>query len=70
MCIRDSFSADRHERAARNLPMPALDEWLLAALAACLPACAGVALGMDRVLLLACGAERLEQVMPFGSERA
>jgi elongation factor P--(R)-beta-lysine ligase len=67
---RRRFSADRRERAARNLPMPAMDEWLLAALAAGLPACAGVAVGMDRVLLLACGAQRLEQVMAFGSERA
>ena len=45
---RARFEADNAERRRRGLPEGALDERLLAALAAGLPDCAGVALGFDR----------------------
>jgi lysyl-tRNA synthetase class 2 len=64
------FRADQEARAQRGLVVPAIDEFLLAALRAGLPACAGVALGFDRLLMIACGAERIEDVVPFISERA
>jgi lysyl-tRNA synthetase class 2 len=64
------FRADQDSRAARGLLVTPIDELLLAALRAGLPACAGVALGFDRVLMIACGAERIDEVMPFTSERA
>ncbi|HEV7431916.1 MAG TPA: amino acid--tRNA ligase-related protein, partial [Steroidobacteraceae bacterium] len=64
------FRADQEARAKRGLVVPAIDEFLLAALRAGLPACAGVALGFDRLLMIACGAERIEDVVPFISERA
>ncbi len=64
------FRADQESRAARGLPVTPIDEFLLAALRAGLPACAGVALGFDRMLMIACGAERIDEVMPFTSERA
>jgi elongation factor P--(R)-beta-lysine ligase len=64
------FRDDQQARAARGLPVIAIDEFLLAALRAGLPACAGVALGFDRLLMVACGAQRIEEVMPFTSERA
>lgn len=57
-------------RAARGLPAVALDERFVAALAHGLPDCAGVALGFDRVVMLSLGAERIDQVIPFPSERA
>jgi len=67
---RERFRADQQLRRARRQTVPAMDEYLLAALAAGLPACSGVALGMDRVLMLACGAASLREVLPFTSERA
>jgi lysyl-tRNA synthetase class 2 len=42
-----------------------LDERLLAALAAGMPDCAGVALGFDRVVAIALGAPRLADAMAF-----
>ena len=66
---RARFEADRAARRGAGLDAPAVDEHLLAALAAGLPDCAGVAVGLDRVLLLATGADRLDAVMPFTGPR-
>lgn len=52
-------------KQARGWPTPPLDRQLLAALDAGLPACAGVALGVDRLLALLVGAPDLDSVMPF-----
>lgn len=67
---RARFEADLRERARRGLPQGPIDERLLAALAAGLPACAGVAVGFDRVLMIAAGATRIDSVLPFTLERA
>ena len=67
---RARFEAERRARAQRGLPAPEVDERLLAALAHGLPACAGVALGFDRLLMLASGAADIGAVMPFTTERA
>jgi len=64
------FEADRARRAAAGQPDIALDERLLAALASGLPDCAGVALGLDRLLLCLTGAACLDQVMAFPLARA
>ena len=64
------FRADQQARAARGLPVPPMDEYLLAALRAGLPPCAGVALGFDRAAMIACGAGRIAEVVAFTSERA
>jgi lysyl-tRNA synthetase class 2 len=47
-----------------------MDEFLIAALRAGMPPCSGVALGFDRVLMIACGARDISEVLPFSSERA
>ncbi len=66
---RARFEADNRALETRGeLPRP-LDEHLLAALQAGLPECAGVALGLDRLLMLKLGAERLEQVLSFDWSR-
>jgi lysyl-tRNA synthetase class 2 len=67
---RSRFAADLKTRAARGLPSAAIDPNLLAALDAGLPDCAGVALGFDRVLMLACGASKIDEVLAFPVERA
>ncbi|MBF0282925.1 MAG: EF-P lysine aminoacylase GenX [Magnetococcales bacterium] len=50
-------------------PMP-MDDKFLTALEAGLPSCAGVALGFDRLVMLAAGAASLSEVMAFDWERA
>jgi lysyl-tRNA synthetase class 2 len=67
---RQRFAADLRQRELRGLPAAAVDPHLLAALDAGLPDCAGVALGFDRVLMLATGATNIEQVLAFPVERA
>lgn len=64
------FAADRLQRKARALPDIAPDERLLAALDNGLPRCAGVAMGFDRVVMLAAGATSLDEVLAFPWERA
>jgi lysyl-tRNA synthetase class 2 len=64
------FMEDRRTRAQRGLPDRAPDDRLLAALTAGLPDCAGVALGFDRLVMIAAGKKRIDEVLAFTSERA
>jgi lysyl-tRNA synthetase class 2 len=67
---RERFEIDRAARAAAGLPTPAIDQRLLAALEHGLGDCAGVALGIDRLLMVQTGAEHIDQVLSFPIERA
>jgi lysyl-tRNA synthetase class 2 len=67
---RERFAADQRAREALGLTAVTHDEHLLAALAAGMPESAGVALGLDRLLMLACGADHIDQVIAFPIERA
>ena len=67
---RARFEADLRMRERSGLPLPALDERLLAALAHGLPECSGVAVGFDRVVMLAAGAAHIREVLPFPTETA
>jgi len=62
---RRRFEQDNHQRAAAGLPVRAIDEYLLAALKSGLPDCAGVALGIDRLLMLALQKQDIAEVMAF-----
>ncbi len=66
---RARFEKDLELRAAQGQVSPPLDEHLLAALAEGLPACCGVALGFDRLLMLAINAPKLDQVIAFPIDR-
>ena len=67
---RARFELDRQQRLGAGLTAPSIDEALLSALTAGLPAVSGVALGFDRLLMLRLGASSIEQVLPFALERA
>lgn len=64
------FEADRAQRRAMGLAEPELDQHLLGALEAGLPDCAGVALGVDRLLMIALGTQAIQDVLPFDATRA
>ena len=66
---RQRFEKDAEQRSAHNKPAIAIDEKLMAALDSGLPACAGVALGVDRLLMHLLGADSIDQVMPFSWQR-
>ncbi|EQD57998.1 lysyl-tRNA synthetase, partial [mine drainage metagenome] len=63
---RRRFIADNHRRQARGQARLPMDENLLAVLDA-LPDCAGVALGVDRLLLVLAGGDAIAGVLavPF-----
>lgn len=63
--LRQRFMADNEKRRALGRSEMPLDEALLAAMAAGLPACAGVALGIDRLLMQLLGAGHIREVLPF-----
>ncbi|AGG30350.1 elongation factor P--(R)-beta-lysine ligase [Morganella morganii] len=67
---RQRFERDNRKRAAMGLPEQPIDENLLAALEHGFPECAGVALGIDRLIMLALGAERISDVIAFPVDRA
>lgn len=67
---RARFEADLTVRRAAGKSVVPLDERLLGALRHGLPDCAGVALGVDRLLMLAAKAESLDQVLAFPLSRA
>jgi lysyl-tRNA synthetase class 2 len=67
---RTRFERQLHARIAAGLDTPPLDEHLLTALASGLPDCSGVALGIDRLAMLAAGAQSVAEVMAFPLDRA
>lgn len=67
---RRRFESDLEKRRRAGLPEVPLDERLLAALEAGLPDCAGVALGVDRLLMLVTGAADLAEILAFPITRA
>lgn len=67
---RRRFQRDLGVRAGRGAIRPPLDERLLAALAAGLPDCAGVALGVERLLMALAGTDRIGDVLAFDFARA
>lgn len=64
------FEADQAWRRTQARSVPPFDANLIAALAHGLPDCSGVALGLDRVLMLKLGLPDLAGVLAFGRDRA
>lgn len=67
---RNRFEHDQRLRAERAQKGVPLDEHLLEALSHGLPDCAGVALGLDRLMLLISGENHIDNVQAFSSSRA
>src|SRR5262245_41265263 len=68
--LRRRIAVESQRRAATGLsPLPVSNR-LLAAMDAGLPPCAGVALGFDRLVMLAAGKRNLAEVIPFSFDRA
>jgi elongation factor P--(R)-beta-lysine ligase len=59
------FRNDLRARTAHGYPPVSIDEYLLAALTHGLPDCAGVALGIDRLLMLMTKANKISEVISF-----
>jgi lysyl-tRNA synthetase class 2 len=64
------FRQDQIIRKQLQKPFMAIDDRLLAALEAGLPACSGIALGVDRLIMLAVNAANIREVIAFPIDRA
>lgn len=67
--LAERFDADNIERAQQGLPVIPTDQHLLAALPH-MPECSGIALGIDRLLMVAMNKMKIDQVITFPAEIA
>ncbi len=67
---RQRFIQDNRKRVSNGLPEHPVDEYLMAALEHGLPDCSGVALGVDRLIMLALNASQIGEVMAFTTEHS
>lgn len=67
---RARFEADLVRRRCEGRAQPPIDEALLAALGSGLPECAGVALGVDRLLMAMLGIDRIDAVLAIPHDLA
>ena len=64
------FEQDNIKRHENNLTEMPIDQHFVAALQHGLPQCSGVALGIDRLIMLALDCEKIEHVIAFENSRA
>lgn len=67
---RARFEADNQVRKEHGLVEYPCDEALIAALESGLPSCSGVAVGIDRLIMLLVNADHIDKVIGFSSDRA
>ena len=64
------FQQDNAKRVAQGLPARAIDDNFIAALNHGLPQCSGVALGIDRLVMLALKCQHINETLTFTSDKA
>jgi lysyl-tRNA synthetase class 2 len=64
------FITENGLREAADRPILPIDEWLIEALTEGLPACSGVALGIDRLLMVLSDSHDISEVVGFDFRRA
>lgn len=67
---RQRFLADLESRRTLGRPEAPVDERMIAALERGLPPCSGVALGFDRLVMIAANARSIRDVLSFSSDNA
>lgn len=67
--LASRFEGDNAERAQQGLPVIPTDQYLLAALPH-MPECSGIALGIDRLLMVVMNQVKIDQVIAFPAEIA
>jgi len=65
---RTRFEKNRQQRLLQHLVPMEIDEFFLDALQQGLPDCAGVALGIDRLIMLALNANHIKEIISFSFE--
>ena len=66
---RERFERENDERYHAGLQLSVIDEHLLAALRHGLPECSGVAVGLDRLLMLLADKAEIEAILAFPFSR-
>lgn len=64
----ERFQFDNHKRAGKNMEIKRIDEYFISALSSGLPQCSGVALGIDRLVMLALNSASIKEVITFPVE--
>ncbi len=67
--LKERFSQQKNRLDSENIKRP-LDHLYIAAASDSLPACSGVSLGLDRILMLLMGVDDISEVISFSSNRA
>ena len=68
--LRQRFESDQQKRQRDNKPQIPMDKNLLSAMESGMPACSGVALGIDRLLMLAMNKKEISTVYSFCFDKA
>jgi lysyl-tRNA synthetase class 2 len=66
--LRKRFEQDNEQRKQHNKAVMPIDENLLGAMQSGLPECSGVALGLDRLMMLVMNKQAINAVQSFGLE--